>query len=638
MTSAIYYFGALPSSTQTVSNEMRSKGINLLRSSPSSVFPMVSREFTTPQYDLYCTNFAAFIQAVFTKKPVKLEDKTIYYVPVHKTIPDVMSNPTIVWGYADQKDSSFVEDIKARFNAVEILAKGKPVFSAELTLPQAQSIMKTNPTLTSPTSTTTINLSTYTTYVYLWRLADLFLRVNQYPLVKYGEDKVSLARDFVQVTGWTEITKGSGVSSLRINTVRGVVLIYGINKNYSVPTGGFQFHGNLPTDLGKIDYYSRNKADLLNDGGMIFPFVAELARDDDSIVIRTLERYFFEMLGSTSAVAMDRMNTIRADWGCLKATRWGDELAHLYAGIDLCFQTGTALDIIPTARTRYGGFILYGGSFTLQRHDVEYGPVSYTDLQTAFESASPHDAALLELYGMIHFPDDITRVGAHAAARRIGDVARDLRRYGFDMMEREKIKQLAGQIEFGVDTSLPLNGPEVARVIAAIKDTSKPETDFPLHRLAILEPDRAKRLLSAFGAYGPSFKIPGGRKLSLETESFKYIRKAVGPAKKKVEQTTTRIFCQVVPWEQACKDLADVISEKSIWSPVGTPISARASTRSMLREFEGVAGANVVAALKSLSGVSISGEPSTAGGKRKAEDEAGGSAKRTKEDEAAFEL
>jgi hypothetical protein len=63
------------------------------------------------------------------------------------------------------------------------LPRGKPAFMATLSPAQVGALVKDiEPLLTTPASTTTINISSYQVYLRLHRLADLLFRIHQYPL------------------------------------------------------------------------------------------------------------------------------------------------------------------------------------------------------------------------------------------------------------------------------------------------------------------------------------------------------------------------------------------------------------------------------------------------------------------------
>jgi hypothetical protein len=181
--SAVIYYGAPTKAGQTVSEEVKSRNINLLRSSPTEAYPLVTRDVTTLQYLNYCNNFPGAVRSAMDNVFVNMGFKTHYYVPNHKTTPPFMRTPNIIWNYDRAMESGGLSGIKERFNACETVAQGKPAFMATLSPSQVGGLIKdTAPLLITPTSTTTLNISSYQSYLRLHRLADLFLRIHQYAL------------------------------------------------------------------------------------------------------------------------------------------------------------------------------------------------------------------------------------------------------------------------------------------------------------------------------------------------------------------------------------------------------------------------------------------------------------------------
>jgi hypothetical protein len=190
MSSAVIYYGAPTKAGQVVSEEVRSRGINLLRSSPSESYPEVIRVFNTPQYVNYINNLGAAFEAAVRNVYIHPKDSTHYWVPSRTTTPPFMRTPTIVWNYTRQVAPDSLSQIRDRFEASETVAQGKPALVSPLSLRQVQDLVKdTSPNDKTPSSTTTINIDSYRAYVKLNQLADLFLRVHQYPLLAAEDDE-----------------------------------------------------------------------------------------------------------------------------------------------------------------------------------------------------------------------------------------------------------------------------------------------------------------------------------------------------------------------------------------------------------------------------------------------------------------
>jgi hypothetical protein len=351
-----------------------------------------------------------------------------------------------------------------------------------------------------------------------------------------------------------------------------------------------------------------------------------LANDDFEIA-----REFFESRGMLNLLGEDResceatLDMILKGWVGLKITDAGKMLSHIMRGIRLAFSCGAGLKVSLTSSGEYGGFILYGGSFRVIVSGKEYTPQPFATVQAAYEHANPHDGALKELYEMIQFPTDIERVSQKTKATSMFNVGEDLRKYSFSDDNREKIVNCAKLLSFPRDKYLPVNSPSIVKVFGAIAGTSG-DSEIPLHYSALLEKSRTRRLLSGFGAMGPSFRVEGGRVMDLTGNFAINVKTKTG----KMEVSIVKMFCQVVPLEKCWSDFEEMVAKKNVMTPAGTQMASRVSSRSTIREFEGPQGAEILASIRRACQISVAGVASTSGTKRKADDDAGGAAKKGK--------
>jgi hypothetical protein len=390
-----------------------------------------------------------------------------------------------------------------------------------------------------------------------------------------------------------------------------------------------RFNMNLiEKDLSKVNYTIYNATDIPGDNTLLFPFVTALAREDDDMVLSTINRYLFGLLGKDEESALAVYRVLKESWGVIKMTLWGDELAHLYSAIKLCFMTGAMARVIATPNNIYQGFVLIGSGYTLYQYDVEHTPVTKADFVKAFKMSSPHTASLMEILDIINFPDDMERANMKSSVCKTYQIGLLLRQYGYNANDEDRIRRLARNLVFPLDNPLPITSINVTNVLTAMFSESISEENFPLHYLAILEKDRRNRLLSAFGSTAPSFLVPGGRSVSLDG-NFEYQITVKG---KKEVKTTTRMFAIVVPLAKACEDLATMLVTHSVNTPIATPLAGRASSFSMIREYSGAGGASVLGCLRSLCGVSMTGASTSAAGKRKRDEDPESSVKKARED------
>lgn len=195
MSTSIIYYGAPVKGTQVVSEELKARGINLLRSSPYVIGTVGIRLANAPSYDNYLENIASSLQSAETDTmvPVIGSDRP-FYPFTHKSTPVFTRDPAILWSYEKTPTSApdQLDTIRDRFNASETTAHGKPAFMATLTSVQVRELVSsTSPSETTPASTTAINIQAYKVYLLLHRVFDAFMRMHQYPLVQHGQDSLS---------------------------------------------------------------------------------------------------------------------------------------------------------------------------------------------------------------------------------------------------------------------------------------------------------------------------------------------------------------------------------------------------------------------------------------------------------------
>jgi hypothetical protein len=207
------YFGSVPSSNQLVSKENSLRGINLCRQAPSALTIVGIKDYTHPNYELYVNHLSAAIKSARDASPVSFSTTEYFYDYNGKNVPSYVTDPLTLWSYGDKKPLDFLNTQKARFNASETSAGGKPALSARMTVQQIRDLIKdTSPLRTTPFSVSAINIEGYLTYRRLHALSHAILRVQQYPLTgsstKATNDKaqlmVAIPNDALEVpAGWS---------------------------------------------------------------------------------------------------------------------------------------------------------------------------------------------------------------------------------------------------------------------------------------------------------------------------------------------------------------------------------------------------------------------------------------------------
>jgi len=368
--------------------------------------------------------------------------------------------------------------------------------------------------------------------------------------------------------------------------------------------------------------------------GYLILFDSRVTRDDATFPFTVIEHNFMGCLGTSKNLASIQYGKWKSGWGVLKNTIWGETLAHQFLCLDLCIRTGGAGKFILTDSGRYKGFILFGSKFRLQPYKCDITePWTFNELQKAIDDANPHKDAMEKFFNLVNFDTDIERTATRDACTSLHDVSVVMRMQGYNVKSKDELRKCARRIRFPKDEYLTLGAQNITRVLAAMADAKIDESNFPLHPIALFEEDRKWRLLSAFGANGPSFNIPGGNTVSIEKDSYETIDYGKkGKFTVKHSKIATRTYYRVVPYAESLDFFKSFMSDHNIVTPIGTDIMNRASTRATVRIVE--QGKEIIGALRKLVGLSVGGSTGGESSKRKADTAGDQPEKRSKGDDA----
>jgi len=381
---------------------------------------------------------------------------------------------------------------------------------------------------------------------------------------------------------------------------------------------------NFSTKPVDYQYWIGDKSELPNSKGNLFPFLQDLCRTDRDLVPEVVQRYFFNALGASKEECSLLFEAIKTGWGVIAPTPEGDMLTHIFSGIKLALETGAAVKLIYNQV--YVGFVLYGDGYDLFYRGELIAPSAFQEVQDQFDNASPHVDSLLKITHLMSYPDDMARQADLVNLNSTYALMKAIQRIGYNANDANLIRQYAVHLVFPTSVYLPISAHNVARVLQTMCGPESEDAKFPLHPTMLLESDRRKRLWSAFGANAPTFLIPGGRSMSLLSNTFSYEIKQKGNRTGE-KRAVTKMYVQTVPLDQAVKDLDTVITTKDVHSPIGTTLARRASSVSLMREFDGEGGLAVLSALKRACGV-VMAVADSGSKKRKAENQDEGGGKR----------
>jgi hypothetical protein len=377
------------------------------------------------------------------------------------------------------------------------------------------------------------------------------------------------------------------------------------------------FHCNLDTPADTYTYTVEGDSQLSsNYTGLSLPYSSALTKTDYQIVPRVISRYFMGVLGTADDIAMAEFDEVKSSWGNICKTSWGDELAHMFRGVELALECQATLRVVKTHQNVYRGLILYGGMFEIQMRDKVYTPVPKDELIKELVNSNPHAAALNFIFESISYPDETIRNTEKAAVTNLRDINTQIMLRGVIGSRHAEVVKMAHRLTFPQADYLNVTSHNITMVFSAIANLSIMEHTFPLHPDAITSSSRTERLLSAFGSEVPVFRVPGGKAMSLEGRFSVRERGTTGQPEDRDIHTIGAILLPLDRAYQAFKEMKDT---KKVLNPFGSRLASQASSASRIKKWEKDSGDAVIAALRAAVGAQafVPGSAS----KRKADDD-----------------
>lgn len=345
-----------------------------------------------------------------------------------------------------------------------------------------------------------------------------------------------------------------------------------------------------------------------NREGLFVPYIEALHHFDDKTVLNLINDYFLKCLGDTTEDIVERFNEFRQGWGNIKRSRTGVMMSVLAVSIDIAIRA-QAQAVPVFLQGRFAGIIISGGAFTVNLERICYRPVSYASLVAEIPKVDTHAtsvARIIRLQGTEAVKTEVQAATSMSALRTIL-----LRSWTIESTHKEEVLKAAKGLNYG-EKHWNINVNTLSSAFSLIVNTATNLTDIPIHYSCLFETERAKVVWSCFGGMAPTFRIPGGRALSLEGQMVAQIRGRDG--KKQPTSEITKVACRNVILEVALRDLEMMMDKKEILNPFATP-NQRVSQMNQDRFFSGDDGKTVIAGLRSICKISAS---DLSKGKRKA--------------------
>jgi hypothetical protein len=629
----IIHLGARPESGQTVSEELKDQGINLLRLQPSQVNWHGTPVVHQPNFTLYRGSLPLFIESAICGKPILPSwDPYQELAYTGDVLPIPTPSLTVSWPFP------IADEVRAGLRQVgfkDTVLRGKPgMIHNNPSKSVVIAAKDTKASEVSPAPENCMNIKSFRFLVVITRILAAFLHLHQYPAF-IDEDHVE---EFTKHTEFDLV----GISFLFPYDCSRTYQNAPKKKGKGKATGtedvemdegdtedkgrNFKLHVNLQTDFEDFNIVYSDTA-YPSGCGLFIAYNALLAKFDNKTVPSVIRQFFYGCLGSSEQEAHELFAEIQEAWGVLYKSDWGNIYSHLFFCVRLALTLQTRLCPF-IVNGNYCGVFLMGAGFSLMINGITYTPASKEAVDNALKQAAPHSNALWRIFRRLGFPDDTSREDAFKACDRmfkLKSYVEVLNSGG--TMAQEAILKDAAFLNFDKDRSLDINAASIALVLDFITDANKDLHLLPyMHHSMLLTQDRMEIAWSAFGNMAPSFRVPGGKQMMLN-QAFR----VTSTAMKKKEGTqahrdVTKIAAAVVPLPLAIKHLKEVIQFKQVLNPFGNAI-VNISNANVNKTFDGESCSKILDGLRKMCNVTVS---SGSGGTKRRQDGEEGPKKKSK--------
>jgi hypothetical protein len=538
------YFGHPNTKGLEVSPLLKTKGINLLRASPTNVRAVAKPLVKQPGYSSYSAFLPAFMKAQNEGITVPLNKAgyTTSY-PVSECIG--LSHPSLVVDYGGPLPAKHVEVLNGiGFERIKMNRRDNIIRFPVVDLDEVREIRKTSPNALTPAPANTVNLEAFESWVLFLRLLSNLLRTHIYPAFRDNEHQQEEVYDIIDMV--TLKRRASTLESDRTKLQKatdGEAMMVEGEEEGEIEEVGDATDINLSkakpirsTELpwGVID-------EIPNCSGLFFPYVAELSSPDTETVPHLIEQYLFQSLGDTPEKQLERMEKLRRAWGLVGKTESGNTSAHLCKVLSLAIQSQAR--VFPIIQDEvYEGCVLLGARLFVGLNGTVYRPVPYNKLQSELGSFSTHSRTLAEIAEVCEMKQEWIAEKV-TTMRKLRNA---LLKKKLTEEKRDTVRKLAVHLHFK-EKFMPVNSNTLSTLLDDLSQIEdEQDDDLPMHHTALFSNDAIFVALSAFGFQAPSFSIENCPKIEL---------KGSAPQTLVIRQK---------PLDIACQDWKTVLESKEI--------------------------------------------------------------------------
>jgi hypothetical protein len=632
MSNVNIYFGAQPSAGQIVSDEVKAKGLELLRIEPSKVNFHGGPTTVQPRYAVYKAFLPMFIRLAHD---MDVTDFTDPFGPFPKpyTALDI-SFPDLVVSWS----VPVADEVRAQLREIgfmDTIIRGKPAMKIRNPgTDHVKAALERRCLTTSATNENSVNIHALRRCALVRNIASLFLAVHQYPAFVDEDHESEFNKEFEDV--YREDKPATGIEEfLRFGHLIGLFSPAEMEvdneddqteKEEVKLTRRFRVSLSVPVHRARVSY---DDTQLPIGPGLLFPYVEELAKFDRSTVVDVIKRYFYAGLGDTAERCDEEFRELVAAWGNIANSSFGNKMAHIFKIIDISLTMQACPKVCITGGS-YDGILMLGAGYRLVIQDKAYVAAERASVEAEVPKMVSHARSLYQVLQDVNISQEL-RDERFKAMRSIKDLKTLLESQQIvgGIGIRDRILRNARFLNFPGDRYWE---PTAVNICAALSFITNPLQDLALlptiHPSRLFSSDRLEIVWSAFGAIAPSFRVPGGKEMML-TRPF---RIATPTARKErgVQGTRdiTKIAAILVPLDMAIVHLRTCIESKSVLNPFGNAI-VNASTSHINKIFERDSCDMLVRSLRDVAKVTVvdEGARGTRRG-REEDDEAAGASKK----------
>lgn len=540
------YFGHPNTKGLEVSPLLRTKGINLLRASPTNVRAVAKPLVKQPGYSSYSAFLPAFMKAQNEQIVINL-NKSGYTTnfPVDQCIG--LPHPSLVIDYSGPIPAKHVDTLNGvGFERIKMNKRENIVRFPIVTLEEVRAIRKTSPNLLTPAPANTVNLEAFESWVLFLRLISNLLRTHIYPAFRDNDHYQEEVNDVIDMV--TLKRRASTLESDRNKMQKDVegerMVVEGEEEGEIEEVGddtAIDVSLSKAKPITSEDLPWGSIEDIPACSGLFFPYIAELSSPDTETAPDLIEQYLFQSLGDIPEKQLERMEKLRRAWGLIGKTESGSISAHLCKVLKLAIQSQAR--VYPIIQNQvYEGCVLLGARLFVGLNGTVYRPLPFTKLQSELGSFSTHSRTLAEIAGECGIQADWMSEKM-TSMRKLRSM---LLKRNLSEEKRDNIRKLAIHLHFK-EKFLGVNSNTLVQLI---NDLTTPEEeqddDLPMHHSALFSNDPVFVALSAFGFQAPSFVIENSPRVEL-----------------KGSPPQTLVIRQK-PLDSACQDWKAVLESKEI--------------------------------------------------------------------------